>query len=197
MPDSRSTDRSRSPAPSLSTNDRAARLAPLTTQRSPLERAFRWLHDGTWSAAERVRRGARHVHIGLGLAIAGLLGWLGVILAAGYRWDWRILGLLVTYGIAAMGVLAGSRVARFAMLVHALSAWAILRMMLVVLSGFRDGFQFRPLLTAMAAGLYLAGTALANLTPAANAYYAAQRARREERRKAKRKSLADWRKSGG
>ena len=185
MPDLPSRERTRS-----STSARPSRLAPLTTHRSAFERALGWLHDSDWSEEERVRRGARHVHAGLGLAIAGLLGWLTIVVA-GHRWDWRMLGLLATYAIAAIGVLAGSRIARFAMLVHAVAAWTVFRTMLVVLLGFRDGFQFRPLLIAMTAGLYLAGTALANLTPAALAYHRAQRAARRDKRNAK--SLDEWR----
>ncbi len=79
------------------------------------------------------------------------------------------------------------------MLVHAIQFLRMLRFMLVVLSGIRDGVQFRPLGLALVAALYVAGTALANLTPASWAYHAEQARRREERRNAKRKSLSEWR----
>lgn len=158
-----------------------------------MERALRRLHDPDWTAEERVARGRTHVTLGIALAMASLLGWMGTSFLYTVRWDWRILGLVATYGIVGAGVLAGSGIARIAMLFHAMATARMFWFMLVVLSGFRHGFDVKPLLFAGISGLYLAGTALANLTPAANAYHMAQVARRAARRASKRKSLDEWR----
>jgi hypothetical protein len=181
------------PEPRLTDRARHSRLAPLTTYRSPMERALRRLHDPDWTAEERVVRGRTHVMLGIGLAMTSLLLWMTVVFATSARWDWRAIGLAATYGVVGAGVLAGSGIARIAMLFHALASARMFWFMLVVLSGFRHGFDVKPLLFAGISGLYLAGTALANLTPAANAYHAAQVARREARKASKRKSLDEWR----
>ena len=150
----------------------------------------------------RVARGGLHVRAGVATATVGTVA-MATIAAVGAGAGeptgvngW--LGTLIGHAVLAAALLSASRVARALLIVWG-CACLLAVAGLVAVSVLRPGHPW-PLGTplsvmATCTGLIGAGSLLATLSPAADAWYTAQRVARAERKRAK--SLADWRKASG
>ena len=128
--------------------------------------------------------------LGLGITRAMVHGGLSL----------RGIALMMAFGLVAMGVMAGSKVARGAMIALSFTFLRLLEDLPDELSRQRAGFGggMSYLIVLAATGLlYVVGTVLANWTPSAFAYHRAREAERAERKRRKAKSLAEWRASSG
>jgi hypothetical protein len=149
----------------------------------------------TRGTAARLERGARHVQAGVGLAAIGLATYATATIVDHGLWRLRMIGAVAGFAIMAVGVLAGSWLARAAMLFAAFGFAFVLPELPGHLDRWRLGYGgYPPWYVAMhGTGVvaFIAGTVLANVTPAALAHHADRRAARKARRRAR--SLADWR----
>ena len=145
-------------------------------------------------------RGARNVRLGVAIAAGALLG-LGITRAIAHGGlSLRGIALTAAFGLVAMGVIAGSNVARGAMIVLGFTFLRLLGDLPEELARQRAGYGrgMSYLIVLAATGfLYVAGTVLANWTPSAIAYHRERDAARAERKRRKVKSLAEWRASPG
>jgi hypothetical protein len=175
---------------------REARRSLRGARLSPARRAMRWLFDPEASEAERLAEGGRHVRTGAALCVMGLLAYLSADVAEGVA-RWPSFGVLAGVVAAALGVVAGSRIARVVMTLIAIAMFFSVDEALGQLHRHRLGYGGFPpayVYTHISAALgYVAGTLLANVTPGALAHHRARRAATMSKRRHVEKSLAEWR----
>lgn len=145
-----------------------------------------------------VRRGMRHVQVGLATSVVATLSLLAIVVAgtgAGRAIGvsgW--IGALLAEAVFVAALLSGSRIVRGLMVITgALNVLTAGMMLLMQLSGVNvQAEAAMPMgALALAVGAHGAGCLLATATPPARAWFRARRAMFTARREAK--SLAEWR----
>jgi hypothetical protein len=145
-----------------------------------------------------VRRGMRHVQIGLATSVVATLSLLAIVVAGSGAGraigvsGW--IGALLAEAVFVAALLSGSRIVRGLMVITgALNVVTAAMMLLMQLLGVNAQAEAAMPMgaLALAVGAHGAGCLLATATPAARAWFRARRALFAARRKAK--SLAEWR----